>query len=246
MKKDFSISLNFNDVPAFDKHLQNQSEVVENIEEIFDELDQEDPIPAVVMDLIQAKEKKRTKKTVKKSNGNAPRDIQALMSEIKKRLIEGEPDLLIAGDLDLGKAEYRKLKSRIYDQEVDNFIGKSAEEQYIDYCFEQRKCLNDLDEMIKGSPNNHNAMVGAIRAKSQIMEAMHKMGVSSGVIKQDTSFDREIAGIRMSDLDTKEMRDFLKNELRQLQHIIDKYGDGPMEEIIPSPLTDPNIKRMKQ
>ena len=61
------------------------------------------------------------------------------------------------------------MKAKVYDQEVDGFSGKSAEEQYVDYCFEQQRCLDDLDALIKqsASSNQHNAMVGAIRAKGR-------------------------------------------------------------------------------
>jgi hypothetical protein len=177
------------------------------------------------------------------------RDVQMLISEIKRMLIEGESDLAIAETLSLGKAEYRRMKAKVYDQEVDGFSGKSAEEQYVDYCFEQQKCLDSLDELIRqsASSNQHNAMVGAIRAKSQIMEQIHKTGVSMGIIKKEADMNREIGGIRVADLENDDVRDMVATELRKVQHAIDKFGDKPMTEVeAPSPIADPGVKRVKQ
>lgn len=191
-----------------------------------------------------------------KGNGKAKvappasvRDVQVVVSEIRRLLIEGESDLVIAETLSLGKAEYRRMKSKVYDQEVDGFSGKSAEEQYVDYCFEQQRCLDNLDTMIKesGNTNQHNAMVGAIRAKSQILEAIHKTGVSMGIIRKEADMNREVGGVRMADLENDEVRDAIATELRKLQHSINKFGDKPMTEVkAPSPIADPGVKRVKQ
>ncbi len=180
---------------------------------------------------------------------SAGRDVQIVVSEIRRLLIDGESDLVIAETLSLGKAEYRRMKAKVYDQEVDGFSGKSAEEQYVDYCFEQQKCLDNLDTLIKQSANSnqHNAMVGAIRAKSQIMEAIHKTGVSMGIIKKEADMNREIGGVRMADLENNEVRDMVATELRKVQHAIDKFGDRKMVDVkAPSPIVDPGVKRVKQ
>lgn len=261
MDKNFSIRLDFDNVPTFGEYLQDQPEVPDSLDnqpkvEEPIELEPDAPEPAIasepVTPLTLSKKKtakKTTKKTTKRAGNGAGRDIQALMSEIKRRLIAGESDMIIAENLNLGRAEYRRLKTKVYDQEVDSFVGKSAEEQYVDYCFDQQRCLDDLDEMarhFKGS-NNYNAMVGAIRAKSQIMEAIHKTGVAMGVIKQETSWDREVAGVRMSDLDNKELRDTLATEIRALQHVMDRFGDAPIVEVTElSPMKDPTVERVKQ
>jgi hypothetical protein len=250
MSKDFSISLEYDNVPTFGEYLLDQPEATENPS--LDEATAPPPEPAATSPAV-GKTPKASKSGKKPSNGTGSsvpqRDHAALVAAIKERLIDGDSDMAIAEDLSLGKAEYRRLKQKVYDQEADGFVGKSAEEQYVDYCLGQRKCLKELDDMIEhfSDTKQYNAMVGAVRAKSQIMDSMHKTGVSMGIVKQETSHDREVGGIRLSDLNNKELRDQLANELRGLQHIIDKFGDKPMAEVAaPSPMADPAVVRQKQ
>jgi hypothetical protein len=176
------------------------------------------------------------------------RDVEALVDEVRRRLVEGDSDLAIAEDLSLARSEYRRIKGMMYEQAVDGFATKTAEEQYVDFCIEQEKCLRELDAMIKhfSTTKQHNAMVGAIRAKSQILSDIHRTGVKMGVVKQEASFDREVAGVRISELSNDELRSTIADELRNLKGVIDRFGEKKMIEIEePSKLSDPSIKRVK-
>jgi hypothetical protein len=176
------------------------------------------------------------------------RDQQMLVDTIRQGLIDGAPDLKLAEDLGLTQAEYRRLKGKMYEQAVDGLVGKTAEMQYVDYQLDQARCLAELDTMIKefSSTKQYNAMVGAVRAKSQILGDIHKTGVQMGVIKNEASWDREVAGQRVADLSTKELRTSVAAELRGLQGFIDKFEDKPMAEVDQHPpMADANVQRVK-
>jgi hypothetical protein len=184
-----------------------------------------------------------------KTPKRAKRDLTVLIAEVRRRLVGGDSDLAITEDLDLTAAEYRRVKAKMYAAAVDGFAGKTAEEQYVDYRLEQERCMAELDEMIKHfkSTKQYNAMVGAVRAKSQIMADIHKTGVRMGVIKQEASYDREVAGVRIAELSNKDLRETIAGELRGLKGIIERFGDKPMtEHSEPSPMADPSMKRVKQ
>lgn len=177
------------------------------------------------------------------------RDVAALVEVVRARLVDGDSDAAIAEDLDLTAAEYRRVKARMYEQAVDGLAGKTAEMQYVDYCMEQEKCLRELDDMAAHfkTTKQYNAMVGAVRAKSQILGDIHKTGVQMGVIKREPSYDREVAGVRISELNNAELRKGIADQLRSLKGIIDSFGDKPMAEVgAPSPMADPGVKRVKQ
>lgn len=176
------------------------------------------------------------------------RDVEVLVAEVRRRLVEGDSDLAIQEDLSLSRSEYRRIKGLMYDAAVDGFAGKSAEEQFVDFTIEQEKCIKELDKMIDhfSTTKQHNAMVGAIRAKSQILSDIHRTGVKMGVVKQEASYDREVAGVRISELSNDELRTTIAEGFRDLKGVIDRFGDKPMNEVEePSKLSDPNIKRVK-
>jgi hypothetical protein len=176
------------------------------------------------------------------------RDVEVLVEEVRRRLVDGDSDLAIAEDLSLTRVEYRRIKARMYETAIDGFSAKSAEEQFVDFTIEQEKCIQELDGMIKhfSTTKQHNAMVGAIRAKSQILSDIHRTGVKMGVVKQEASFDREVAGVRISELSNDELRKTIADELRNLKGVIDRFGEKPMSKVVePSKLSDPTIKRVK-
>lgn len=176
-------------------------------------------------------------------------EVEALVTEIRKRLVKGQNETSIIEEMELGRVEYRRLKARLYEQAVDGLAGKTAEQQYVDYCLEQERCVRELDDMVTHFKNSRqfNAMIGAVRAKSQILGDIHKIGVSMGVIKQEVSYDREVAGVRINDLENHELREAIANELKDLKSIIDRFGDQPITEVEePSPMADPTVKRVKQ
>jgi hypothetical protein len=183
-----------------------------------------------------------------KAKSEPKRDTAALVAAVHKRLVDGDSDEAIAEDLSLTPAQYRRVKAKMDEQAVDGFAGKTAEMQYVDYCMEQQKCLKELDDMATHfkSTRQFNAMVGAVRAKSQILGDIHKTGVQMGVIKQEASFDREVAGKRIQELSNAELREDIAKQLAGLKGIIDRFGDKPMVEAEPSPMADPGVKRVKQ
>lgn len=176
------------------------------------------------------------------------REVDLLVSSIRDGIIEGKSDTAIAEELSLSQHEFRRLKTRLYEQMVDGLASKTAEIQYADYRLEQERCLRELDTMI-GSfrrTRQYNAMVGAVRAKSQILGDMHKTGINMGVIKQEASFDREVAGVRISELDNADLRKMIAETLGDIKRIIDKFTDAPMGDVETlSPMADPSVARVK-
>ena len=178
----------------------------------------------------------------------SPRDDSVLVTAIRDGLIRGGSDLLISEALDLKPGKYRRLKRRLYEAEADQFQGKSAEDQFSDYRLDQERCLSELSDMVthfKGT-KQFNAMVGAVRAKSAIFDAIHKTGVSMGVIQKGASWDREIAGARVADMSNDDLRAGVAKELRSLQAFIDKFEDKPIEGArAASAMADPAVARVK-
>lgn len=230
----FSISLDLDAVPT----LPDSPEPEPEVERELEPEPEPEPEPEAACEAPAAR----------RSSARSKRDIAALVIEVRRRLVKGDGDLVIAEDLSLTPAEYRKVKAAMYEQAVAGFIDKPAEMQYVDYCLEQERCIKELEEMAKHfkSTKQYNAMVGAVRAKSQILGDMHKTGVAMGVIKKEASFDREVGGIRISELSNDDLRETIADGVRELQHIIDRFGDKPMTEVgTPSPLKDPSVRRVK-
>jgi hypothetical protein len=154
-------------------------------------------------------------------------DIRMLVIELKEHLIDGLDDAQVAQEMGLTTQQYNRLKKQYYNWEIENLQSKSTEQQYIDYCIEQERCLKKLDDMVESydKTNQYNAMVGAVRAKSQILADKVKVGTAMGLIKKQPAAEQEVAGHMIATLDNQQMRKKIANELINLQKTMVKYGD---------------------
>jgi hypothetical protein len=169
-----------------------------------------------------------------------------LAIKVRKLLESGFDDQEIANKLDLSEIKYKNIKSKMYELGTIDLSNKSAEDQYQDYVIRQEAIMSELDEIAKKNSKNDNASVGAIQAKSKIIDQIYNVGMKVGCIKQETTYDKEIAGIQVSDLSNNELRQFILDQIKELQDTVTKYGDNRMaEEKQPSAVDDSQIKRVK-
>lgn len=157
-------------------------------------------------------------------------ETRSLLAELKLRLMEGDSDELIAELLGVSTARYNELKKELYRQENAEISGKSTEDVFLEYKMAQQKCLRDLDDAMKAIPENQpNALVGAIKAKSEIIDKILKTGQDIGIITKEPERKLVLHGHVVAQLDNKELRKLIAQETNQLADALSKYGDTDMD-----------------
>lgn len=146
---------------------------------------------------------------------------------IKSKLSEGISDLQISEELDLTARKYNHLKRLMYDWEIEDLQSKTPEEHFIDYRIKQDQTIRNLDIMCQNfeESKNYNALIGAVRLKTEVMEKVWKMGREIGIIKSSPDWDKRVAGELVSQLDSKAIRSKVVTEVRKLYDKISKFGD---------------------
>jgi hypothetical protein len=155
---------------------------------------------------------------------------RALLSELKLRLVNGEADEQIQELLGVTVGKYNELKKELYRQEQASLQSKSTEDVYLEYQWAQRKCIEDLDAAILGIPENQpNALIGAIKARSDIHDKILKTGQDMGVIAKEPERKVVVHGHIIAQLDNAALRKMIAQETNQLAGAIAKYGDTDMD-----------------
>lgn len=153
-------------------------------------------------------------------------EIRTKMAEMRALLATGKDDVAVAIEMGIDNLAYNALKREMYLQDKADINSKSVEEVFIDYRLKQQGCINDLEEMITAfkMTKQYNAMVGAVRAKSDIIDKVIARGQEFGLIEKVPEKKLMVAGVMVAGLSTDELRGFITKQLSGLKGLVDKYG----------------------
>jgi hypothetical protein len=158
-------------------------------------------------------------------------ELRTVLADIKRMIGEGKSDRMIAEELGLNAARYNELKRELFRQETADLYSKSTEDVYLEYKWQQNRCIEDLDRMIAdidGDSKQQNALVGAIKARSEIIDKIVKVGQEMGVLERAPEKKLVIHGHAVAQLPDAELRKLIANELQGLQSIVSRYGERDM------------------
>jgi hypothetical protein len=158
------------------------------------------------------------------------RELRLRIAELKVHLASGLSDIEAAEKMELAAADYNVLKRELYAQERTDLVGKSTEEVYVDYVLRQERCIKDLDELRKvfQDSNQPNALVGAIRAKSEILDKIIARGQEFGIIEKVPDKKQVVGGFVVAQLDNATLRALITEQLKGLEQVVSRYGNTDM------------------
>lgn len=167
---------------------------------------------------------------VRDKGANGHTHTRAKLAEIRLGLALRKTDLQIANELRLTPHRYNTLKKELIQQSTADLYNTTPEELYIEYSWQQSKCISDLEEVIKIGieAGSLTAATSAIKAKSDILDKIIKMGQDIGVLVKEPEKKFVIHGHAVATMEINELRKLVSSEVSSLATVVAKYGDQDM------------------
>jgi len=165
------------------------------------------------------KEKKRSKLSVRR----------VIVNDLKRLIGQNRTDDEIMEELGLSLNELRYYRKLMFKVGAEELRETSTEESYLDYCIRQRENLRELDKAIKNfqGSRQYNALVGAIKAKADILNDMVDKGQALGFLDKVPDRLQVLAGIQLKDMSSKQMRDQLEKYLLEIKGMAGELKGKP-------------------
>ena len=174
----------------------------------------------------------------KKEHKLAKAEKLELAGEIHRMMLEGTSEAEIMDELEISTEVFNIARKFLLAGIGDRQMSMSREERYAEYLIAQQTNVRDLGELIENLNNKSqfNALVGALRLRSDIAERVITTGQLLGVVEKDP--DRKevvIAGVALSDMEDKDLKKGVVKAFAGLKNLMSKYGDGQNIMELPEP-----------
>jgi hypothetical protein len=164
--------------------------------------------------------------------------LQEAVQAIYSAMVEGDTDADIAARLGLEAEEYNDLKMAMFDAKADEVRSRPTEHTYVQYMIDQAQNVRDLTAMIADfkSSRQYNAMVGAVKVRSEIYDKLIKFGQDFGLIHREAKKGELLVGHLIADMTNKQLKAAITGELSMLNGLVKKYGDRSIMDMEPGSL----------
>ena len=154
-------------------------------------------------------------------------EIREAITSIYNYLEKGQSDKQIMKKMGLDAEIYNTIKTAMFDAKAKEIRSTPEEHMYIQYILDQNRNIKDLTEIIKGfdpEKKSHNAIVGAIRARSDITDKMITKAQEFGIIKKTPDRKEIVAGVVVAELSNNQLKENITEVLANLGGLVKKYG----------------------
>ena len=160
------------------------------------------------------------------------------VQSIYSMMVEGGTDEENAAVMGLEAEEYQQLKAAMFDAKADEVRSRPTEHTYVQYMIDQAQNIRDLTNMIADfkSSKQYNAMVGAVKVRSEIYDKLIKFGQDFGLIHKEAKKGELLVGHLIADMTNKQLKSAITAELSMLNGLVKKYGDQNIMDMDPGSL----------
>jgi hypothetical protein len=163
-------------------------------------------------------------------------DQRKIKAEIRARLANGMTDEEIIEEVGVAPNIYVGYKKQVLQDELNEAICESAGDTWARYSLLMSGCIQDLNTVIrqghevyhdKGDTRSMNAVVGAIKAKAQILEGIIDRGQNLGVIHKEPDRSITVGGISVAHGDSDRMVALIEERKKLLAELMGSYEATP-------------------
>lgn len=161
-----------------------------------------------------------------------------LAATIYEEMLDGESDADIMRTHGLDEEVFRDAKRFMLEEASATARAKPREHVYVEYCIEQDNTLRALNTLVEGldAKKQYNAVVGALRLRSEIIDKKINKGFEFGVIKKEPDRKEILGGFVLADLSNSDLRKGIADITHHTHDLISKYGDGDILSLTPGEL----------
>lgn len=164
------------------------------------------------------------------------REMLEYAANIYYHMVQGKKDLWIRRHLDLDADDFEACKRLMLEEKAEKIRQQPREHYFVEYEAEQRRNIKDLDGLIKNLDANsqYNALVGAIRLRSDITDKIVDRAIDFGLVKKEaTKNELIIGGVVIAQLDAAGLRKAIINNTKELSELMVKYGEKDFAALPP-------------
>jgi hypothetical protein len=134
--------------------------------------------------------------------------------------------------------EYEEIVDLMFTHQVDTLKRRKPEELFVEYCIDQRRNIKDLNELVDelNEKTQYNAIVGAIRLRSEIQDKMIAKGQEFGLIRKTPEQRLVLNGYVVADMTETDLKKAITKDLSALGDMMDKFGDQDMASLPAKPM----------
>jgi hypothetical protein len=155
------------------------------------------------------------------------------VSTIYGKLADGKKDDEVIAEMGISAEDYNALKNTMMDFKADEIRTRPIEHVYVDYVLKQAENIKDLTGMISEwqTSKQYNALVGAVRTRSDIYDKLIQVGQECGIIHKQPERKELIAGVVIADMTNMQLKGLITNELRDIGVMMKRYGDRDIKSL---------------
>lgn len=142
-------------------------------------------------------------------------------------MTRGWKDKRIAEHLALEPEDFDTCKRFLLESKSEKIRNQPREHFFVEYEAQQRHNIRDLDGLIKNLDANsqYNALVGAIRLRSDILDKIVDRAQEFGLVKKEANKHEVIGGVVIAQLDAAGLRKSIIDTTRELSGLMGTYGE---------------------
>ena len=163
------------------------------------------------------------------------REMLEYAANIYYHMVQGKKDGWIKKHLDLDSDDYAACKHIMLEEKSEHIRNQPREHYFIEYEAEQRRNIKDLDGLIKNldTQSQYNALVGAIRLRSDITDKIVDRAIDFGLVKKEAAKHEVIGGVIIAQLDAAGLRKAIIDNTKELSGLMSRYGEKDFAALPP-------------
>lgn len=149
-------------------------------------------------------------------------DRRILLDLVQDSMVRGVSETQACIELNISLDELRKNQNKVIDDLVKDTHDSTALQVYAKYVMEQRGCVGELQVMINSfkTSKQHNALVGAVRAKSDILDKIVNKGQDMGLIDKRARRIEFIGQLDVRDLTEVEIARSIMSTIKDINELV--------------------------
>lgn len=146
---------------------------------------------------------------------------------IFEQRIRGKRDKTIQEALGLDADQYAEAAKFLLEHRSEQLRDMPREHVYVEYVIDQKRNIKDLDDLIKNLDANsqYNAVIGAIRLRSDIQNKILDRAQEFGLVKKEAERRELVGGIAIFELGAEDLRKKIVTHTKGLADVMREYGE---------------------